>query len=59
MRRRRLQDRGRMITRPFRRGGPAGRARRGFTLLEIMLAMALVALLLVALNTFVFSMGEL
>ena len=48
-----------MITRPFRRGGPAGRARRGFTLLEIMLAMALVALLLVALNTFVFSMGEL
>lgn len=31
----------------------------GFTLLEILLALALVALLLVALNTFVFSMGEL
>lgn len=33
--------------------------RRGFTLMEILLALALVALLLVALNTFVFSMGEL
>jgi prepilin-type N-terminal cleavage/methylation domain-containing protein len=32
---------------------------RGFTLLEILLALALVALLLVALNTFVFSMAEL
>jgi prepilin-type N-terminal cleavage/methylation domain-containing protein len=32
---------------------------RGFTLLEILLALALVALLLVAMNTFVFSMGEL
>ncbi len=32
---------------------------RGFTLLEILLALALVALLLVALNTFIFSMGEL
>jgi prepilin-type N-terminal cleavage/methylation domain-containing protein len=32
---------------------------RAFTLLEILLALALVALLLVALNTFVFSMGEL
>jgi prepilin-type N-terminal cleavage/methylation domain-containing protein len=31
----------------------------GFTLLEILLALALVALLLVSLNTFVFSMGEL
>jgi prepilin-type N-terminal cleavage/methylation domain-containing protein len=41
-----------------RRTGPA-RRRRGFTLLEILLALALVALLLVALNTFVFSMGEL
>jgi prepilin-type N-terminal cleavage/methylation domain-containing protein len=30
-----------------------------FTLLEILLALALVALLLVALNTFIFSMGEL
>lgn len=33
--------------------------RRAFTLLEILLALALVGLLLVALNTFVFSMGEL
>ena len=32
---------------------------RGFTLLELLLALALVALMLVALNTFVFSMGEL
>lgn len=31
----------------------------GFTLLEILLALALVALVLVALNSFVFSMGEL
>ena len=31
----------------------------GFTLLEILLSLALVALILVALNTFVFSMGEL
>jgi len=36
------------------------RRRRGaFTLLEILLALALVGLILVALNTFVFSMGEL
>jgi prepilin-type N-terminal cleavage/methylation domain-containing protein len=33
--------------------------RAAFTLLEILLAVALVGLLLVALNTFVFSMGEL
>ena len=33
--------------------------RGGFTLLEILLALALVALLLVSLNTFIFSMGEL
>ena len=33
--------------------------RAGFTLLEILLSLALVALLLVALNTFVFSMSEL
>jgi len=41
--------------------GPQGarRAWSGFTLLEILLALALVALLLVALNTFIFSMGEL
>jgi prepilin-type N-terminal cleavage/methylation domain-containing protein len=31
----------------------------GFTLLEILLALALVGLLFVALNTFIFSMGEL
>jgi prepilin-type N-terminal cleavage/methylation domain-containing protein len=39
--------------------GPARRFARGFTLLEILLALALVALLLMALNTFVFSMSEL
>ncbi len=33
--------------------------RRGFTLLEILVALALTGLLMVALNTFVFSMGEL
>lgn len=33
--------------------------RRGFTLLEIMLAISLVGLVLVAMNTFIFSMGEL
>jgi prepilin-type N-terminal cleavage/methylation domain-containing protein len=32
---------------------------RGFTLIEVVLAMALAALVLVGLNTFVFSMGEL
>lgn len=37
------------------RSRPSG----GFTLLEILLSLALVALMLVALNTFVFSMGEL
>ncbi len=43
----------------FRRTrGPAGR-RRAFTLLEILLSLALVSLLLVALNTCVFSMSEL
>jgi len=40
-----------------RRGRGAGA--RGFTLLEILLSLALVSLMLVALNTFVFSMGEL
>ncbi|MEO7414563.1 MAG: prepilin-type N-terminal cleavage/methylation domain-containing protein [Opitutaceae bacterium] len=40
--------------------GIAGSQRRsGFTLLEILLALALVSLMLVSLNTFVFSMGEL
>lgn len=40
-----------------RKSAPA--RRRGFTLLEILLAMSLVGLVLVALNSFVFSMGEL
>jgi prepilin-type N-terminal cleavage/methylation domain-containing protein len=35
------------------------RSGRGFTLLEILLALSLVGLVLVSLNTFVFSMGEL
>jgi prepilin-type N-terminal cleavage/methylation domain-containing protein len=34
-------------------------SRRAFTLLEIIVALALVALVLIAMNTFVFSMGEL
>jgi prepilin-type N-terminal cleavage/methylation domain-containing protein len=34
-------------------------SRRAFTLVEVMLSMALVALVLVGLNTFIFSMGEL
>jgi len=34
-------------------------SRRGFTLLEILLALTLAALVLVAMNTFVFSMSEL
>jgi prepilin-type N-terminal cleavage/methylation domain-containing protein len=33
--------------------------RRGFTLIEVLCALALVALVLVAMNTFIFSMGEL
>lgn len=40
------------------RGGDHSR-HAGFTLLEILLALVLVSLMLVALNTFVFSMGEL
>ena len=41
--------------------GPGGARRRraAFTLLEVLLSLALVALLLVSLNTFIFSMGEL
>ena len=42
---------------PTRRGRGAGV--RAFTLLEILLSLALVSLMLVALNTVVFSMGEL
>jgi prepilin-type N-terminal cleavage/methylation domain-containing protein len=34
-------------------------ARRAFTILEVLVAIALVGLVLVALNTFIFSMGEL
>lgn len=34
-------------------------ARGGFTLLEILLSLALVSMVLVAMNTFIFSMGEL
>ena len=49
---------GRGRLRPNARTGRA-RGSRGFTLLEILLSLALVALLLVALNTFIFSMGEL
>ena len=41
------------------RGALRGIGAGGFTLLEILLALALVALMLVALNSFVFSMGEL
>jgi len=37
----------------------SGKVRAGFTLLEMMIAIALVGILIVALNTFVFSMGEL
>lgn len=45
---------------PLSASGRTGRRRtRGFTLLEILLSLALVSLMLVALNTFVFSMGEL
>ena len=44
--------------RTLRRKGPRADA-RGFTLLEILLALALIALVLVSVNTFVFSMGEL
>ena len=44
---------------PSRISARRARGGQGFTLLEILLALALVALMLVALNTFVFSMGEL
>ena len=53
---------GRRAALPGQVGGrrsPGRGTRRAFTLLEILLALALVALLLVAMNTFVFSMGEL
>jgi prepilin-type N-terminal cleavage/methylation domain-containing protein len=40
-------------------GRPARAGGRAFTLLEIMISLALISMLLIALNTFVFSMGEL
>jgi prepilin-type N-terminal cleavage/methylation domain-containing protein len=55
-----------MTTSPFqfchggrRSVGGARAGARGFTLLEILLALALVSLVLVSMNSFVFSMGEL
>ncbi|HVS50865.1 MAG TPA: prepilin-type N-terminal cleavage/methylation domain-containing protein [Opitutaceae bacterium] len=50
----RTKDQGAETKTSFRRA-----ARRGFTLLEILLALALVSLVLIAMNAFVFSMGEL
>ncbi len=44
---------------PKRRTRTGAESRRAFTLIEILLALSLVGLVLVALNTFVFSMGEL
>jgi prepilin-type N-terminal cleavage/methylation domain-containing protein len=41
------------------RGGSRPSTRGGFTLLEILISLALVSLVLVSLNTFIFSMGEL
>ena len=54
------RDHGRAAHGVCRAGGAGSRSRRcAFTLLEILLALALVGLLLVSMNTFVFSMGEL
>lgn len=48
------------MTFKIRTAHPGARAaHRGFTLLEILLSLALVGLLLTAMNTFIFSMGEL
>lgn len=44
---------------PRRPLSPAGFSRRGFSLLEVLLALALVGLVLVAMNSFIFSMSEL
>jgi prepilin-type N-terminal cleavage/methylation domain-containing protein len=44
---------------PLRFGLRGLKSARAFTLLEVLLALTLVALLLVSMNTFVFSMGEL
>lgn len=45
--------------RRWRNGWDRSKMRRGFTLLEILVALALVGLVLVGLNTFIFSMSEL
>ena len=47
------------LFRPVNRRAVQPHRRGGFTLLEILLALALVGLVLVSMNTFVFSMGEL
>ena len=44
---------------PFAKKSFRARPTAAFTLLEILLSLALVAMMLVALNTFIFSMGEL
>jgi prepilin-type N-terminal cleavage/methylation domain-containing protein len=40
-------------------GHPSRRRQRGFTMLEMLLSLALVSMVMVAMNTFIFSMGEL
>ena len=40
-------------------GGIGAALRRGFTMLEVLVSISIVALVLVSMNTFVFSMGEL
>ena len=52
-------QRGRFVRRPQSAIAHRKSAIRAFTLLEILLALALASLTLVALNTFIFSMGEL
>lgn len=52
----RFQNRG---IKPLPRFPFRSRASGGFTLMEILVSLALVSLMLVALNTFIFSMGEL
>lgn len=48
-----------MTPRPTNAAGLARGATRGFTLVEMLLALALASLVLIAMNSFVFSMGEL
>lgn len=48
-----------MLRRPFSPSGRRAGSARGFTLLEILFALAIAAMVLVALNTLIFSMGEL